>query len=469
MRKKDVGKAAAMWGLALIMAMAVGGCAKEKEPLTNPGGMKKVGSYNVEREVRYTNESEKEAVIARVSSENGLCVIEEHDTYYDVTLDYEKGTPKQVGAAYAEALEKARPDYAQAMEPYLFENIRVAFDGRDVNYDSLEKRIMTLEAAIPEEYREEVESFARALSKGEKGYAENGKLSYVEVLTMQLIPDGLRPTACSALSLWGSKTDTGERMSLRNLEWYIGSADQMTECHAVTHLKNGEGSMTMISMLGMLDVITAVNDDGVMLGILDVGSKYHSPFVSEGKKCYTFEARYALEHFDTAREAGEFLVGESGDFTWCNNLFLTDEKDAFCCENATAEVAMTGHAKSVLRSPDSELMEGLSWDCPDSFCIVNSFATKGNQDGFSGEAANVNRWMKYKAYVKEKDQFSLADLKGILAHEIVDQYEVINVHNYSTVHTVIVDYATGGIHVAFTKGGCAEDVPRYLDVGNYGR
>ena len=57
MRKKDVGKAAAMWGLALIMAMAVGGCAKEKEPLTNPGGMKKVGSYNVEREVRYTNDS----------------------------------------------------------------------------------------------------------------------------------------------------------------------------------------------------------------------------------------------------------------------------------------------------------------------------------------------------------------------------------------------------------------------------
>ena len=457
--------------LALTMMttamLTLGGCNDGKGPVTNPNGMKKVASLNVEQEVAYTDESEQEEVLAKVSSADGLCVIETHDTYYDVVLDYERGTPSLVGAAYAEAILKARPDYEEIIEPYLFENIRNAFNGRDIPYESLEKRILTLASAIPEEYREEVESFAKALSKGEEGYAENGKLSYVEILTMQLIPDALRPTACSALSLWGSKTVTGDRISLRNLEWNIGSTNVMTEIHAVTHMKKGDGSMTMISMLGMLDVITAINDDGVMLGILDVGSKHSLPFTYEGKKCYTFEARYALEHYRTAREAGEFLVGESGDFTWCNNLFVTDAKDAFCCENATAEVAAAGQAKSVLRGADSELLEGLSWDCPDSFCVVNSFATKGNQDGFSGEPANSNRWMKYTTYVKEKEQFSVADVKGIMAHEIVDQYEVINVHNYGTVHTVIVDYRTGKIHVSFTKGSCAEDVPRYIDVGSY--
>ena len=457
--------------IALTVMMAVmltlGGCGKEKQPLTNPDGMKKVGSLNVEREVAYTDESEKEEVIAKVSSADGLCAIETHRTYYDVTLDYEKGTPSQVGAAYAEAILKIRPDYEEILEPYLYENIRNAFNGRDVPYESLEKRILTLASAIPEEYGEEVESFAKALSKEEEGFTENGKLSYVEVLTMQLIPDCLRPTACSALSLWGSKTDTGDRISLRNLEWNIGSTNVMTEIHAVAHLKKGDGSMTMISMLGMLDVITAINDDGVMLGILDVGSKHSLPFTYEGKKCYTFEARYALEHFSTAREAGEFLVGESGDFTWCNNLFITDAKEAFCCENATAEVVAAGQARSVLRSADSELLAGLSWDEPDSFCVVNSFATKGNQDGFSGEPANRNRWKKYQNYVKEKEKFSVADVKGIMAHEIVDQYEVINVHNNGTVHTVIADYATGRIHVSFTKGSQAEDVPRFIDVGSY--
>ncbi len=63
--------------------------------------------------------------------------------------------------------------------------------------------------------------------------------------------------------------------------------------------------------------------------------------------------------------------------------------------------------------------------------------------------------------------FTVAEMKGIMAHEVVDQYEVVNVHNSGTVHTVIVDYATGDIHVAFTIGGCADDIPEYVLVGNY--
>ena len=54
-----------------------------------------------------------------------------------------------------------------------------------------------------------------------------------------------------------------------------------------------------------------------------------------------------------------------------------------------------------------------------------------------------------------------------MAREVVDQYEVTNVHNSGTVQTIIVDYATGDIHVAFTLGDCADDIPEYLLVGNY--
>ena len=50
-------------------------------------------------------------------------------------------------------------------------------------------------------------------------------------------------------------------------------------------------------------MITAVNDDGVMIGILDVGTVNGMPYVYEGKKCYTFEIRYALEKFDNANYA----------------------------------------------------------------------------------------------------------------------------------------------------------------------
>ena len=115
----------------MVMTLAIftlGGCGNGKQPVTNPDGMKKVGSLNVEQEVIYTDESEKEEVIAKVSSADGLCVIETHNTYYDVTLDYERGTPSQVGAAYAEAILKARPDYEEILEPYLYENVRSAFN-----------------------------------------------------------------------------------------------------------------------------------------------------------------------------------------------------------------------------------------------------------------------------------------------------------------------------------------------------
>lgn len=448
------------------MLFSICGCGTSAADVQSEG-MKKVGSLNVEEEVTYTDDSEKEEVIETFSSADGLCVIEKYPTYYDVTLDYEKGEPAEVGKAYAETILEAVPGFVNNFEPYLHENIRNAFNGRKINEEALEERIETMVDSLPKEYKDEVTSFAKTISQGEEGYEEDGKLSYIEALTMQIIPDALRPTACSALSLGGEKTVSGKRISIRNLEWSAGSENQITELHAVTHMKKDDESITSIGFLGILDIITAVNDDGVMIAILDVGSKEGLPFVYKGKKCYTFEIRYALEHFETAKEAGEYLVGESGDFTWCNNLLCTDEKDAFCCENATKEVAATGKAKSVLRTKDSELMEGLEWDTPDALCIVNTFATKDNQDRFTGEEFNITRFVKYNQWVCEKDKFSVADAKGLMAKEVVDEYIVSNVHNSGNVHTVIVDYNTGIIHVSFTKGDCADNIPKFLDIGTY--
>ena len=454
-------------GICLLACMTfLGGCTTQTASIETDG-MKKVDSFNLENNASYSDQGEVEEVLETYASEDGLCKIRKHATYYEVDLDYEKGTPAKVGTAYGRMILESIPEYETTFEPYLFENIRLGFDGRQIHYDTLEKRIRTLFDSLPAEYKEEVDAFAKAISEGEEGFEENGQLSYIEAVTMQMIPDALRPTACSALSLWGSKTKSGERITMRNLEWNIGSAGQMTKIHAVVHLKKGDRSITAISMLGVLDIITAVNDDGVMVGILDVGSVQNVPYVYEGKKCYTFALRYALEEFTTAREFGEYMNHESGDFTWCHNLILSDKKESFCVEDATKEVADTGLAKSMLRSADTPIHEGLTWNSKDSLCIVNSFTGKGNQDGFSISRSNLVRFMKYDQWVSEKDKFSVADVKGIMAKEVVDQSEVSNVHNNATVHTVILDYDTGRIQVAFTKGDCAEDVPVYLEIGHY--
>ena len=64
-------------------------------------------------------------------------------------------------------------------------------------------------------------------------------------------------------------------------------------------------------MLGLFDIISAINDDGVFAAILDVGSVSQMPFVSRAK-CYTFDIRHALEMYKNAKDVGSYIVENSG-------------------------------------------------------------------------------------------------------------------------------------------------------------
>ena len=289
-------------------------------------------------------------------------------------------------------------------------------------------------------------------------------LSYEEAVLAQMIPDALRPTCCSALSLWGSKTTTGDRITLRNLEWNLGSDNQMGKIHAVTHMKNGERSLTAISVLGLLDIISGINDDGVFAAILDVGSSQHEAYVCEGRKCYTMELRFALEEYSTARGLGEFMVAESGNYTWCHNLIISDKNDSFCAEDCVSQVVESGMGKSILRDCNTPILKGLSWDSPDSLCVVNSFASAGNQDGFSGSYSNIIRFAKYNEWVKAKDKFSPKDVKDLITQETVEQYAVQNVHGAGSAQLILIDYHTGSVQVAFSGADGVSDKPDFIEV-----
>ncbi|RXE60562.1 hypothetical protein [Acetivibrio mesophilus] len=76
-----------------------------------------VDSYQTSQQKTYTNEGITPTYIAEYKSENELCSIIVYKEYYDVTLDYENGTPGEVGTAYAEMILKVFPDYPQIMEP----------------------------------------------------------------------------------------------------------------------------------------------------------------------------------------------------------------------------------------------------------------------------------------------------------------------------------------------------------------
>ena len=447
-----------------MAAVLLSGCGnKAAVEINSLEVMKPVDSYLTKEVREYKDEGTKETSVSTLSSEDGLCVIKVMPSYYDVTLDYEKGDRASVGKAYGTLIREQMPDYIDVMEPYIYENIRMAYGG---NYTeaAVETREKVLFESWRQEYREEISAFAEAISGGVHGIAEDGKLSYEEAVLAQMIPDALRPTCCSALSLWGSKTSTGDRITLRNLEWNLGSDNQMGKIHAVTHMKNGDRSLTAISALGLLDIISGINDNGVFAAILDVGSIQDEAYVCEGKKCYTMDLRFALEECSTARDLGEFMVRESGNYTWCHNLIITDSNDSFCAEDCVSQVVESGYGKSVLRDCNTPILKGLSWDSRDSLCVVNSFASEGNQDGFSGSNSNIIRFAKYNEWVKAKDKFSPKDVKELITQETVDQYVVQNAHSAGSAQLILIDYHTGSVQVAFSGPEGVTDKPDFIEV-----
>ena len=447
-----------------MAAVLLSGCGnKAAVEINSLEVMKPVDSYLTKEVREYKDEGTKETSVSTLSSEDGLCVIKVMPSYYDVTLDYEKGDRASVGKAYGTLIRERMPDYIDVMEPYIYENIRMAYGG---NYTeaAVETREKVLFESWRQEYREEISAFAEAISGGVHGSAEDGKLSYEEAVLAQMIPDALRPTCCSALSLWGSKTSTGDRITLRNLEWNLGSDNQMGKIHAVTHMKNGDRSLTAISALGLLDIISGINDNGVFAAILDVGSVQDEAYVCEGKKCYTMDLRFALEECSTARDLGEFMVRESGNYTWCHNLIITDSNDSFCAEDCVSQVVESGYGKSVLRDCNTPILKGLSWDSRDSLCVVNSFASEGNQDGFSGSNSNIIRFAKYNEWVKAKDKFSPKDVKELITQETVDQYVVQNAHSAGSAQLILIDYHTGSVQVAFSGPDGVTDKPDFIEV-----
>ncbi|MGN0395355.1 MAG: C45 family autoproteolytic acyltransferase/hydrolase [Coprococcus sp.] len=459
-------------GLTAAMFLTSTACGQQKENLadldTNNAEyvLQPVENYFTEDVYEYTDEGIRQSVEETFVSGDGLCTILVYPDYYDVTLDYESGTPEKVGTAYAKTILEAFPAYEEILEPYIYENVRMAFSGQNINYDVLENRMNVLLDSIPEEYRAEIKAFAAALSDGEQGFAENGKISYEEAVIVQMIPDALRPTACSALSLWGDKTETGKGITLRSLEWNLGSENQMGKANAVVHMEKGDRSITSIGILGLLGMISAVNDNGVFVGILDVGATDY-PFVYEGKTCYTYAIRYALEEYDNAMDVGNYMVANSGNFTWCHNLIITDENNSYCAEDCVREVAEAGDGFSILRDADTPIMEGLNWESRDSLCVLNSFMTEGNQDTFSGSTANLVRFRKYNEWVSARERFSVANVKDMMTQEKTAQYDVENVHRNSVVHIVLIDYCTGNIQVAFTGEEGVMDKPLFLDVGGF--
>ncbi|SEK17830.1 hypothetical protein SAMN02910353_00028 [Ruminococcus sp. YRD2003] len=397
-----------------------------------------------------------------VASTDGLCVIKCMDSYYDVTLDYEKGSYYDVGAAYAEAVQLAYNDYTSFLEGYIFENIKAAFNDLNDDYTGIENRTEKFRSALNKDYADELRGFADVISGDSQGIKEDGIVSAEEAALMQFIPDVLRRTACSAISADGNVTSTGERLTCRLLEWQLGSEDQICSAHAVVHMKNGEKSFVSVSALGFLTILTAVNDDGVMLGELDVGSGNMVEYSCEDKTSYTYDIRYALENFSTAREAAEYLTANAHRYPYSVNVLATDKNDA-----VVAELAVSAEDGSpLIRDSSTPLFNGIKWSSSDYICAVNSFAANGNCDKLSFYPSNIIRWNRYNELFCGEKSLSPERMRQLMTSERTDN-SLVRIRSSELMHMVIADYSTCTLQAILTGTEGVVDEQTFIDLGSW--
>lgn len=326
--------------------------------------------------------------------------------YFEVTLDLKKAkSHRDIGKAYAKEILKMVPNYEAIIDSYLAE-----MTGTDDVYNVFIGRVNDIKPQINKDYREEIEGMGSEMSAESTFVRGDGKLSTDELFILNLFPDIARGTQCSALAVYGKRSQTKNTMAARMLDWNIGSQYQLAKVQCVMTIKNGHKSICTIGYLGFLGVVTGLNDNKVFAAILD--SKTGQQYTSTSKYSYPFDIRYALENESTINGVASYMKSDKRGYTFGHLIFLCDSKTASVLEN---NISGTSEALREVRTEKSILNEGIEWGIDNSIGTVNSFILKGNLDNHSPNIGNTQRWERMKEQLISKgDVVTLDELQQVI-------------------------------------------------------
>ncbi len=334
--------------------------------------------------------------------------IKNRGTYFEVTLDFGSGAShREVGKELGVKILETVPEYEASLDSYLSE---ISKDNN--TYNLFMKRVKDIKPQLDKEYRDEIEGMASSFSGQEKNIRGDGKLSEDEVYLVNLCPDIARLTQCSALGVYGDRSESGQDISMRILDWFAGSQNQLSRYHAVSRFKNSDKSISTIGYLGYMGCISGFNDDKVFGAILDSPTK--EEYSSKQKMSYPFDLRHALENTSTLDSAASFLKSPDRNYTYGHLIFFSDPNSSKVLENN-----ISGKEESLreLRTDKSRLNDGIEWNISDSVGCVNSFLLKGNMDNHSVSLSNTARLDSMKKVLQGKgNRISQEEMKELASY-----------------------------------------------------
>lgn len=337
--------------------------------------------------------------------------IENKGNYFSVVLDYTAGlTNKEMGEAYAKGILEMVPEYEKLMDTYLSQNIV------EYEYQYGINRSLDVRTQIPQPYYEEIEGMASVFSAGDSEW-NDGKLTTDEVFLFNLFPDVLRAAQCSYISVYGERSETGQTLVARNLDWYRGETNQMAMLQAIVTIKYPEVTICNIGYLGYQGMLTGFSSNHIFAGILDSGSG--EPYSSEGRRSYAMDLRYAVENYKDKEEAAKYIGDPSMLYCFNHNIGFSDQNGSIILENNFSGDSNIKHGRlhRGIRYEDSKLNRNITWDINHAIASVNSFLLYGNMDNHSNNKYNTKRWKNIKQQILSKgDTVSFDEMKEITSY-----------------------------------------------------
>ena len=396
-----------------------------------------------------------------VFAQDSTVSIVDHGNYYEATLNFTHGVSHyEMGRLLMQKILIAVPNYEQLLDSYIAEII-----GSQNYYTVLLGRMENIKTQIPQDYKDEIDGMASQLSGGNVDSMGDGKLSIDEFYGIQLVADVFRPTQCSGISVYGSRSATGNTMTARLLDWYDGSNHQLSQIQSVTIIKNGSKSICSIGYLSIMGILTGFNNEGIFAGVLDSPSGI--AYSSSGKRSYIFDLRYALENDTALVDVAGYLADTSRHYAYNHLILLSDKHTTKVLEN---NFSGTGtNVRRALRSDTSSLNPGITWGFTNAVATVNSFLLLGNHDNHTGTPSNTQRWSSIKTQLQLcGDTVTLNELKQIASFDNGDTPQpqsTGDIYNSNTSQIVLFQPDIFYLEVAFKpKSGVLPIVPIFQEI-----
>jgi hypothetical protein len=387
----------------------------------------------------------------------GNVTIEYMGNYYKVAIDLTGGTTRlQTGENYAKAMKRIEPQIEVILNSYLYDIFwNNTYLAGAINLAN------QIKANVPNDLKDEARGVTSVFSSTVDSVYD-GTLSANEFWVLQLLPE-LGTASCSAASVFGSASATGQTIVGRNLDWYRGSNYQLSRLHAVTVIKKGQSSVVSIGFLGLLGCLTCFNDEGVFAAVLQ--SNTGGSYSASGKRSYLLDGRYALENYTTSMDVANYL--KTQPYAVNHLWFLSDANESKVLENC---IDTNCYARG-LRSYNSALNTGIGWGITNAIGAVNSFVLNGNKDNHSGAPANTHRWSSLisqtSSYLGGGNTVSTEDMKEIIGYHSgtsPGDPSAGDLYWSNNIQTIVFQPSTFTTDIAFPPVGALPNKPLFRTI-----